>query len=187
MDALLAERILTPTDDQAGSIILAIGIQAAAEDVVRAVVQHARQNGTTWQVIGDALGVSRQAAFQRFGKPIDPRTGEPMDTTPLPQADDLAIAVIQDLADGRWSSVAERFDATMRDGLSEEALAAAWAQVVGLSGSFEGHGTPDVARAGDLTVTNTPVAFEAGDYTARISFRDDRSIAGLFILDEKAA
>lgn len=186
VEAFLASRVLTPGDDWAASIGRAVSIQAAADDVVRAVVHQARQHGATWQVIGDALGVSRQAAFQRFGKPIDPRTGEPMNTTPLPGAGDLAVSVIQDLVSGRWASIAEQFDTTMRDGLSEDALAAAWAQIVGLSGAFEGHGEPEVARAGDLTVTNTPISLEAGDYTARIAFRDDRTIAGLFILDEKA-
>jgi hypothetical protein len=90
--------------------------------------------------------------------------------------------VIRDLASGQWSRVTEQFDPTMRDGLSQDALAAAWAQIVGLSGAFEGHGEPEVARAGDVTITNTPLALEAGDYTARIAFRDDRTIAGLHIL-----
>lgn len=187
LDAFLASRVLTAEDDWTGRIRLAIDLQTAAEDVTRVIVQHARSQGATWQAIGDALGVTRQAAFQRFGKPIDPRTGAPMNTTPLPEAATLAGTVIGDLAAGRWHAVAERFDATMRDGLSEEALAAAWAQIIGLSGAFEGHGEPDVTRAGDITITNTPLAFEAGDYIARISWRDDHSIAGLFILNESAS
>ncbi|WP_433702067.1 DUF3887 domain-containing protein [Nocardiopsis sp. CA-288880] len=185
MDAFLASRVLTKDDDWADAIGRAVGMQAAADDVVRAVVQRARQNGATWQVIGDALGVSRQAAFQRYGKPIDPRTGEPMNTTPLPGAAELAASVIGDLAAGQWTRVTEQFDPAMRDGLSEDALAAAWAQIVGLSGALEGRGEPEVARAGDVTVTNTPLSFEAGDYTARIAFRDDRAIAGLHILEGK--
>jgi hypothetical protein len=184
-DAFLASRVLTSGDDWAGSIRGAMSIQAAADDVVRAVVRHARDSGATWQVVGDALGVTRQAAFQRYGRPIDPRTGEPMNTTPLAGAAALATSVIDDLAAARWSRVADQFDPTMRDGLSEEALAAAWAQIVGLSGAFEQHGDPEVARAGDVTITDTPLAFEAGDYTARITFRDDRTIAGLHILDRK--
>jgi hypothetical protein len=180
--AFLASRVLTTDTDWAASIERALSIQAAADDVVRAVVQQARRDGATWQVIGDALGVSRQAAFQRYGTPIDPRTGEPMSTTPLPGAAELAASVIGDLAAGQWPRVTEQFDPAMRDGLSEDALAAAWAQIVGLSGAFEGHGEPEVARAGDVTVTNTPLAMEAGDYTARIAFRDDRTIAGLHIL-----
>ncbi len=106
-----------------------------------------------------------------------------MNTTPLPDAAELAASVIQDLASGQWSRVTEQFDPAMRDGLSEDALAAAWAQIVGLSGAFEEHGEPEVVRAGDVTITNTPLSWEAGDYTARIAFRDDRTIAGLHILD----
>jgi Protein of unknown function (DUF3887) len=184
-DAFLASRVLTSGDDWAGSIRSAVSIQAAADEVVRAVVRQARDNGATWQVVGDALGVTRQAAFQRYGRPIDPRTGEPMNTTPLTGVAALATSVIRDLAAARWSRVADQFDPTMRDGLSEQALAAAWAQIVGLSGAFEQHGDPEVARAGDVTITDTPLVFEAGDYTARITFRDDRTIAGLHILDRK--
>ncbi|MBB5069117.1 DUF3887 domain-containing protein [Saccharopolyspora gloriosae] len=182
-EALLASRVLTAPDGGADSIERAVRIQAAADDVVRAVVQQARRDGATWQVVGDALGVSRQAAFQRYGKPTDPRTGEPMNTTPLQGAAELAVAVIDDLAAGKWSHVTEQFDPTMREGLPEEALAAAWAQLVGLSGEFEGHGEPEVARASDVTITNTPLSLEAGDYTARITFRDDRTIAGLHIVE----
>ncbi|WP_062436921.1 DUF3887 domain-containing protein [Herbidospora daliensis] len=185
MDAFLAARVLTTGGDWADSIGHAMGMQAAADDVVRAVVQQARQSGATWQVIGDALGVTRQAAFQRYGKPIDPRTGEPMNTTPLPGAAELAASVIDALASGQWTQVTEQFDPSMRDGLSEDALAAAWAQIVGLAGAFEGRGEPEIVRAGDLTITNTPLALEAGDYTVRIAFRDDRTIAGLHILERQ--
>lgn len=185
-EELLASRVLSDADDWAGSIRRAMSVQAAADDVVRAVVQQARHHGVTWQAVGDALGVSRQAAFQRYGRPTDPRTGELMTTTPLPGAAELAASTIQDLVAARWGRVTERFDPTMRDGLSEDALAAAWAQIVGLSGAYERHGEPEVARAGDVTVTNTPLALEAGDYVARISFRDDRTIAGLHILDGEA-
>lgn len=185
IDALLAVRVLTePGDDVVGEIGHALRIQAAAEDVVVAVVQRARERGATWQAIGGALGVSRQAAFQRFGKPIDPRTGELMNTTPLSDGAELARSVIDDLVAGRWQLVSARFDPTMRENLSDDALAAAWAQIVATSGAFESHGDPVVTRAADVTITNTPLSMEAGDYTARIAFRDDRTIAGLHILTE---
>ena len=66
----------------------------------------------------------------------------------------------------------------MHDQLSEEELAAPWPQIAGLAGAYEGHGDTDVARAGDLTITNTPLSFEAGEFVARITFRDDQTIAG---------
>lgn len=39
-----------------------------------------------------------------------------------------------------------------------------------------------VARAADVTVSDTRLSMEAGDRVARISFRDDHTIAGPFIL-----
>ena len=110
-----------------------------------------------------------------------------MNTTPLAAAADLAAAVISDLVAGRWSQISERFDSTMRDGLSDEALAAAWAQIVGMAGAFESHGETEAVRAGDVTITNTPLSLEAADYTARITFRDDESIAGFYILERPAS
>lgn len=187
MDALLAARVLTDSDDWAALIGRAVSIQMAADDVMRAVVGQARQEGATWQIVGDALGVSRQAAFQRYGKPADPRTGEPITSHPLPDAAELAVAVIEDLVSGRWTPIVEQFDPAMRDGLSEDALAAAWTQVIGLSGTLESHGEPEVLRAGDVTITNTALWLEAGDYTARIAFRDDQTIAGLHLLEGKAS
>ncbi len=75
----------------------------------------------------------------------------------------------------------------MRAGLTEEGLAEAWAYLAGLAGAYERHGDTDALRAGDFTITNTPLAFEAGEFIARITFRDDRTIAGLYILNPDAA
>jgi len=162
-------------------------IRDGAEALMAAAVQQARGAGQTWQDIGEVLGVSRQAAFQRYGKPIDPRNGEVITSSPLPGAIELARAVIDDHAHGRWAEVNERFDDTMRAGLTEEGLAEAWAYLVGLAGVYERHGETDVVRAGEFTITNTPLAFEAGDFVARITFRDDQTIAGLYILNPDAA
>lgn len=38
-------------------------------DQIRTVVAEARGEGKSWQAIGDALGVSRQAAAQMYGVP----------------------------------------------------------------------------------------------------------------------
>ena len=109
-----------------------------------------------------------------------------MSTSALPEADELARTVIDDLAHARWADVSARFDTTMRDRLTE-GLAEAWAHIVGLAGAYEGHGDTEAVRAGDFTTTNTPLAFEAGDFVARITFRDDRTLAGLYILNSDVA
>jgi hypothetical protein len=38
-----------------------------ADEMLRQVVGNARGNGATWKAIGDSLGVTAQAAQQRFG------------------------------------------------------------------------------------------------------------------------
>lgn len=184
---VLAAPVLNSGNDPIELIRAADQIRYGAEALMTAAVQQAREAGRTWQEIGQALGVSRQAAFQKYGKPIDPRNGEVMNTNPLPDAVELARAVIDDHAHGRWASITERFDDTMRAGLTEEGLAEAWAYLAGLAGAYESHGDTDAVRAGDYTITNTPLAFEAGDFVARVTFRDDRTIAGLYILNPDAA
>ncbi|WP_217428269.1 DUF3887 domain-containing protein [Microlunatus speluncae] len=182
-EALRVVPVLGDPNDRTRLIRGAIGIRDSAERAVAAAIQQARRDGTSWQAIGDALGVTRQAAFQRYGKPIDPRTGAPMNTTPLPAAGGLAATVIDDLAAGNWSAVTARFDPTMTGALSADGLSAAWAQIVGRAGAYESRGEPTAVRTADVTITDTPLAFEAGDFTARVSFRDDRTIAGLYLLD----
>ena len=184
---ILAAPVLSSEIDPLDLVRAAHEIRDGAEALMAAAVQQAREAGRTWQEIGEVLGVSRQAVFQRYGKPIDPRNGEVMNTSPLTDAVELARAVIDDHAHGRWANVTARFDDTMRAGLTEEGLAEAWAYIAGLAGAYESHGDTDAVRAGDFTITNTPLTFEAGDFVARITFRDDRTIAGLFILNPDAA
>lgn len=49
-------------------IIAAAEAVDAAESALRAAVRAAREAGDSWTVIGAALGVSKQAAQQRFAK-----------------------------------------------------------------------------------------------------------------------
>ncbi|MGW0160064.1 DUF3887 domain-containing protein [Mycobacterium sp. NPDC003323] len=184
---ILAAPLLDADDDPLDLVRAADEIRDEAEALMSAAVQQARAAGRTWQEVGDVLGVSRQAAFQRYGKPIDPRTGEAMNTTALPGADELARTVIDDLVQARWAEVSARFDSTMSDRLTDEGLAEGWAHIVGLAGAYERHGETAATRAGDFTTTDTPLNFEAGDFVARITFRDDRTIAGLYILNPDAA
>lgn len=187
LDAILAAPVLGEEHEPLVALRASVAVQARAAELVAAAVERARGAGLTWQQIGDVLGVSRQAAFQRFGRPIDPRTGEAMNTTPLPEAAGLAETVIDDLSGSRWASVVARFDQVVAERLNAEGLAAAWAQVVGTVGAYEGHGEVELKRAADLTITTTPLAFEAGDFVARISFRDDQTIAGLLLLRPESA
>lgn len=59
-----------PGRDAAGfrAIRAAMNQVAAAEQALAAAVRQARSDGDSWAIIGAALGTSRQAAHERFGR-----------------------------------------------------------------------------------------------------------------------
>ncbi|MBV9794941.1 MAG: DUF3887 domain-containing protein [Actinobacteria bacterium] len=152
-----------------------------AEEELAMTVTRARESGHTWAEIGQTLGTSRQAAFQRFGRPADPRTGRPMEPA-LPDARDRAGQLLADLLAGRWAAVGAQFGAAVAARMDPPRLAAAWATVIGLVGEYERHGAPSVYQAGDFTVVDTPLFFAAGERMARVSYDRDGEVAGLFFL-----
>jgi hypothetical protein len=156
-----------------------------AGQVLRLCVQSSRDAGHTWQEIGDLLGVTRQAAFQRFGKPIDPRTGEPMDkAVHMTDAAQRAVTVLTEVLDGRMDEARKSFTAEVLAAFTDKVRGDALATVAGLVGAFEGFGggDPFVRRVGDYTVADVPMRYEAGDMKGRVAFGSDEKVAGLFIL-----
>lgn len=160
-------------------------VDELAEQVLKLSVQRSRDIGHTWQEIGDLLGVTRQAAFQRFGKPIDPRTGEPMDkTVRMADAGPRAIQIATAVLEGRMDEARPTFNAQVLEKFTDEVLGSALANVAALVGAFEGFGDgePSVRRVGDHTVVDVPLRYEAGDMKARVAFDGDEKVAGFFIL-----
>jgi hypothetical protein len=156
-------------------------LAAAADAALQLAVDRARSAGQSWRGIGDVLGTTRQAAFQRFGRPVDPRTGEPMRRAVRPGATDQALAVVASLAAGRWEEARRDFGARMLASLDAGRLAGAWALAVSQVGRFERAGQPAAAPFPDSTVVDVPLYFEAGEWTARVSFSPDGTIIGLFL------
>jgi hypothetical protein len=160
-------------------------IAGQAEQLLKLCVQQSRDAGHTWQEIGDLLGVTRQAAFQRFGKPIDPRTGAPMDkTVHMADAAERAVRITTDVLEGRMDEARKSFNAQVLAAFTDEVRGNGLATVVGLVGAFEGfgEGEPFVRRIGDHTVVDIPLRYEAGDMKARVAFDTDEKVAGIFIL-----
>lgn len=155
----------------------------AVDDALRAAVDRARQAGRTWQTIGDLLGTSRQAAFQRFGRPVDPRTGEPMQQHEMvPEATERAIAVLVDFIEGRYDDVRRDFDDKMLEVVDVERLRTTGAHLVASIGPYQGMGDPFTRMLAEYTVVDLPLEFEAGDLVGRVSFRGDGKISGLVVL-----
>jgi Protein of unknown function (DUF3887) len=176
LDDVPPDYALTPL----GAVAVVRSLARVVEDGMREAVQAARQAGHTWAELGDLLGTTRQAAFQRFGRPLDPRTGAPMADAILPGATERAAALIADVAEQRWEQARAGFDQRMSAALSVQALAAAWAQVIGAAGAYQGMGEPVAHQAGDYTVVDVPLHFEAAELNGRVSFSGTGQVAGLF-------
>ncbi len=153
----------------------------AAEAALQQAVDRARAAGHSWREIGNVLETSRQAAFQRFGRPVDPRTGAPVSRAVPPGLTDKAITIFGDMAAGRWERACRDFDQIMRSRVNADRLAAGWVRTIGMIGSFERMGEALAFPTEGGTVVDVPLYFEAGERTGRVSFDDDAKVVGLFI------
>jgi Protein of unknown function (DUF3887) len=182
----VAARLATElTRPGAGSPLVAMAsareLSAMANEALQEAVDRARAVGHSWKEIGDVLETTRQAAFQRFGRPVDPRTGAPMTRVVLPGAAGRATSIFADIAAGNWAAARADFSDRMIEAVSTERLADGWVQMAGLLGRFERMGAPVTTSLGLRTIANVPLYFEAGEGNGRVTFDADGKVAGLFI------
>ncbi len=180
-----ADRVVADLSRAGASTLRAVAaardLSAAAGTALQAAVDRARAAGHSWKEIGDVLETTRQAAFQRFGRPVDPRTGTPMNREAPPGAADKAIAIFTAIAASRWEDARQELTDRMRHDLGADRLAAGWANTVAMIGSFERMGEPLVYQLDDHTVVDIPLHFEAGDRTGHVTLDSDGNVVGLFI------
>lgn len=156
-------------------------LAAAADAAMQAAIDLARAAGYSWREIGEVLGTTRQAAFQRFGRPVDPRTGEPMSRDVPADAADRAVAIFTWHNEGRWEEILAELDDRIGALLDADRLARGWAHMAGLFGRFEGTGEPFARRAGDDVMVDVPLHWEAGDARGIVRFDTEGKVAGLAI------
>ena len=185
---------LTATDDpdapgghdMTHSLAAVRSLQSLTDEILARLVTAARGRGVTWQAIGDALGTSRQAAFQRFGNPTDPRTGKPMKKptdSEFRTAVEKAEAFLDAIEKHEWQKAEELAGPRAGWQLDAERLADAWAQVIALGGELERRGTPTpLALSGGVVVVEEPLHMEAADLVARVSYNRDGDMVGLWFL-----
>jgi hypothetical protein len=161
------------------AVAAARDLSAAADAALQVAVGRARAGGLSWKDVGDVLGTSRQAAFQRFGHPVDPRTGGPMNRVVPPGAADRAREFVVRFTEGRWADVLEDFDDFMRERHDANRLASGWAQMIGMFGAYQGMGEVSPLLAGDDIVVDIRLDFEAGEAMLWARFDRDGKISGL--------
>ncbi len=151
-------------------------LEDISSDVLRVLVMDARGAGYTWQQIGEALHVTRQAAQQRFGG---------ADSVGLREAVGparRALIAVDQWRQGRLEALRQGFDRSMADALSVEGLTQAWSQVEDLMGEVTSVGQPTVTSRGRYQVVDVPLVFQRGTMKARVTLDRKERICGLFIL-----
>lgn len=157
-------------------------LRSLSETTLHAEVTNAREAGVTWAAIGHALGVTRQAAFQRFGSKSDARGGV-MQRTLLTEAPGRAEDVVRGIAESRAQEVIDaHFGTEAAAALTEEKLSGVWRDLIASFGEWEGFGPASALAAEEYVVVETRLEFEAGALTCRTSWSADGKLAGLFFL-----
>jgi hypothetical protein len=156
-------------------------LSAAAAGAMQAAVDRARGAGHSWREIGDVLNTTRQAAFQRFGRPVDPRTNKPLNRSTLPGADTRAVEIFSCIIEGRWEDARRDFGPVMLEAVTAMRISAAWTLSAAQVGRYEHMGEPLVLPVNDTTLVDLPLYFEAGERTGRVVFDTGGQVIGLFI------
>lgn len=180
-----------------GDTLAEIGSAALALEVARihlhTAVTHARAAGVTWARIGEHLGISRQAAYKRFGRPVDPRSGAPMNPRNVGDLTDRTEAAFWSLAAGEVEELRRQMSTQAREVLTAQDLLDTWSRAIAETGVLE-RAEHSVAALADGTVLDpsdrvvgsvvvaTTLECEAGEWHGRIAWDADGAIAGLLVV-----
>ena len=166
-----------------------------AKQHVHDVVQEARQHGVTWARIGESLGMSRQAAFKRFGEVTNPATGERIRRTAMSitEVQEMTERVFELIGSGEHDRLQELIHPEAREELPAELITETWARLLGEVGAVESYEDTHVSlpageRLDELdsvlgtVVGVTTLACEAGQMMGRVALDDQQRIVGLLIV-----
>ncbi|MCU1404789.1 MAG: hypothetical protein JWQ43_1092 [Glaciihabitans sp.] len=187
-------------DDQIQAIRFADELEKMSTAHLHSVVSAARANGVPWQLIGDALGTSRQGAFRRFGSGNTSQEGESTMSQPLVDLVSRTESVFQSLAANDFASVKSMMTFSCSRVLTKKKVMGVWGEVLSASGTFESCSgtvvqTPDGRNLIEQlwnqhlssgVVGQTQLNHEAGEWKGRVAFTAGGKIAGLLIVSPEA-
>ncbi len=198
----LVARATAVDESEHGEAQAVRGIEAAEaiEQASRAHLQNAvavaRAKGIPWQVIGDALGITRQAAFKRFGTQKTTESGEDTMSKPMIDLTRRTEEVFEQLGKENYAAVKSMMTFTCSRILTRKKVAAVWNQVLTESGQFESCSGTVIQTAdgrnvveqqinqhlGSGLVGQTQVNHEAGEWLGRVAFNGSGKITGMLIV-----
>lgn len=165
-----------------------------ARTELQTAVTRARARGHTWAQLGAVLGITRQAAFKRFGSARDPRTDGAM--TPAAATDDvveLTERVFHLIDAGNYGTLRGLMTEETAAILTQDLVLDTWARAVADTGNLAScsetrielpDGTP--VESGDTVlgslVGHTVLECEAGHWLGHVEFDPARQITGLLVV-----
>lgn len=185
------EELRRPAGDEVVMIRRADELVRRSQERLSELVSTARSSGVSWQTIGDALGVSRQAAFKRFGTRDEGQTMAAQTTDLLERTRD----VFASLDAGDYESVRSHMTYTCGRTLTKRTLMGVWQQVRSDSGRLEEcvevtAQTPDgrtpltkLANRHLSTgaIVQATLRHEAGEWKGRVAYNGAGRITGILI------
>lgn len=157
---------------------------AQANQALEEKVQEARAAGLTWQTIGQALGVSKQAAAQRFAQTLPTRRSLDLLQTELNQITDaffaaLARGIIEDAQAYMTYTASRRY--------SKRKLLKTWQEVTDQVGPFTEVSKTLIEEAPSGFILSYRLTHAQGQPVGQISFNPARKITGLVIFNDDTA
>lgn len=155
------------------------------------LVSTARSHGVSWQEIGGTLGVSRQAAFKRFGT----KSEGAMMAAPVTDLSDRTSAVFARLDAGDYEAVRAHMTYACGRALTKRKLMSVWDQVRSDTGRLEACVDSTVQTADGSTPLSTlanrhlsngaivqvTLQHEAGEWIGRVAYNGFGKITGILI------
>lgn len=160
-------------------LLLAHQLRQAADELLTHDAAGANQAGYSWQEIGNALGISRQAAYQRFGGPRP--TSTPRPNQALPQLEAAMRGIFALLGAGRFETACADFTPRMLEHVPVAAVEKLWLECIDSLGAFVSLGPVTVRANGSMRVATATAIFADGELSAKVAFDKSRKITGMIL------
>ena len=169
-----------------------------AQQALREAVQAARAAGHTWAEVGAVLGITRQAAFKRFGGPRDPRTGETMTATSTTDLIVRTETVFVRLDAGDYDALRAQMPDEVAAVLTRDLVLDTWASAVAHAGNLEtcretrlelpdGSPVDEGEPVLGAVIGLTELACAAGSWVGRVAWDEQHRIVGLLVVEPGSA
>ncbi|WP_237221136.1 hypothetical protein [Rothia nasimurium] len=172
------------SDPRIGAVRTANEQVALANQALEDAVQAARAGGATWQVIGAAMGVTKQAAAQRFSDSVYNARSLSQIQVELEQITEALFAA---LAHSDIEHVHSHMTYTTARLLSKRKILKTWQQVLEVAGPFIEVKKTVVEQAGSGFTLTYRLRHEHGEPVGQLSFNSARKVTGLVIFNDDSA